>query len=71
MWQTSDTQLKAFSNELEKDFSGCVWSDGSPELEFLTWLSSWRQSIDENVLLVNSTVLGSMSDDNSLCHQGA
>ena len=29
---------------MEEDYSGCVWTDGSPEVLFPTWLSSFEET---------------------------
>ena len=39
-----------------EDFSGCTWGNGSPDISFPTWLSSFKETINYDINAVNSNL---------------
>ena len=39
-----------------EDFSGCTWGNGSLDISFLHWLSSFKETIDYDINAVNSNL---------------
>ena len=39
-----------------EDFSGCTWGNGSPDINFPHWLSSFKETIDYDIDAVNSNL---------------
>ena len=45
-----------FTNSLEEDYSGCTWGNASLDISFPHWLSSYKETLDFEFDIVNSSI---------------